>query len=71
MFQFPVISERIGKQTRFRILNAICKKLAATLSCPDLEWQRPIILSGLAMTIIAASAACMVGRLRNFARPAV
>ena len=41
MFQFPVIFERIGKQTRFRILNAICKKLAATLSCPDLEMAAP------------------------------
>jgi hypothetical protein len=41
MFQFSVIFERIGKQTRFRILNAICKKLAATLSCPDLEMAAP------------------------------
>jgi ParB family chromosome partitioning protein len=31
------LAERIEKQTRFRILNAIRKKLQATLSRPDLE----------------------------------
>lgn len=56
------LAERIEKQTRIRVLNAIRKKLPATLSRADLEMGALITSNGWGTTITAASVACTHGK---------